>query len=77
MPVIANQVPHLRVEWEQSTVRVTPGDLMQKLRDGQPSIELVPEPQAGIEIASWMLQPGEPEIVGRRIRSLLLEARKA
>ena len=49
------------------------GALMQKLRDGEPSIELVPAPRVPetIEIASWMLQPGESDIIVRRIRELL------
>lgn len=71
VPRIANQVPHLRVEWDPSRIRLTPKELMQRLRDGEPSIELVPEPSTGVEIASWMLQPGEAEIVGRRIREIL------
>ncbi|MCX6625440.1 MAG: PLP-dependent transferase [Acidobacteria bacterium] len=71
-PPIANQVPHLRVNWDPGKVRHTPAQVMQALRDGEPSIELVPEPQsANLEIASWMLQPGEAEIVGRRLKQIL------
>jgi L-seryl-tRNA(Ser) seleniumtransferase len=71
VPQIANQVPHLRVQWDAGRIALTPKAVMQKLREGDPSIELVPEPEAGIEIASWMLQPGEAEIVARRIREIL------
>src|SRR5579883_1313500 len=71
VPPIANQVPHLRVEWDAARIPLTPAQLMQKLRAGTPSIELVPEPERGVEIASWMLQPGEAEIVAHRIRALL------
>jgi L-seryl-tRNA(Ser) seleniumtransferase len=71
VPKIANQVPHLRVKWDEGRIRMSPAELMRKLREGTPSIELVPEPPAGIEIASWMLQPGEAEIVGKRIRAIL------
>ena len=69
VPKIANQAPHLRVRWDES--KMTPAVLMQKLREGEPSIELVPGPEAGVEIASWMLQPGEAEIIGKRIRQIL------
>jgi L-seryl-tRNA(Ser) seleniumtransferase len=72
VPKIANQAPHLRVRWNESKISVAA--LMQKLRDGDPSIELVPDPEAGVEIAAWMLQPGEAEIIGRRIRQILSEA---
>jgi L-seryl-tRNA(Ser) seleniumtransferase len=71
VPEIANQVPHLRVDWDQARIAIAPKALMQRLRDGEPSIELVPEPRSGVEIASWTLQPGEAEIVGRRIREAL------
>jgi hypothetical protein len=52
---------------------MTAADVMQKLRDGEPSIELVPAPTVAntLEVASWMLQPGEAEIITRRIREIL------
>lgn len=71
MPEIANQTPHLRLTWDASKIRLTPKEVMQKLREGEPSIELVPGPSSGIEIASHTLQAGEPEIVGRRLREIL------
>ncbi len=74
VPPIANQVPHVRVEWDASRIRLTPAEVMQKLSEGDPSIELVPGPERGLEIASWMLQPGEAEIVARRIREILTKA---
>ena len=73
VPVIANQVPHLRIRWDQKKIAITPEQAMQRLREGTPSIELVPEPDepGTLEIASWMLQPGEAEIVARRLREVL------
>jgi hypothetical protein len=52
---------------------VSPDALLQKMRDGEPSVELVPAPTipGTIEIASWMLQPGEADIISRRIREIL------
>lgn len=76
VPEIANQVPHLRVSWDRSAVPIAPDDVKQKLRDGDPSIELIPGgyvPET-LEIASWMLQPGEAEIVGARIAEILRQA---
>jgi D-glucosaminate-6-phosphate ammonia-lyase len=71
-PKIANQVPHLRLNWNTSKIHLTSAQFMQELRDGEPSIELVPEPESGMaEVASWMLQPGEAEIVGRRMKQIL------
>lgn len=71
-PQIANQVPHLRVKWDAAKVSLTSQSFMQHLRDGEPSIELVPEPPIGtVEIASWMLQPGEAETVAKRMQQVL------
>lgn len=73
VPVLANAVPHLRIEWDETLVRITPADVMEALRRGEPSIELVPlSAQARrLEVSSWTLQPGEDAIVGRRIREVL------
>ena len=73
VPPIANSVPHLRVRW---TAKLTPAQVQQRLREGEPSIECVPESyEPGcVEVASWMLQPGEAEIVGRRLAEVLREA---
>jgi L-seryl-tRNA(Ser) seleniumtransferase len=72
-PEIANQCPHVRVRWNSSQYSVSPDILLQKMRDGEPSVELVPAPTilGTIEIASWMLQPGEADIISRRIREIL------
>jgi uncharacterized pyridoxal phosphate-dependent enzyme len=73
IPVIANQVPHLRIRWDPRTVTIARDDAVRRLRDGDPSIELVPVPaeEGCLEVASWTLLPGEAEIVARRIREVL------
>jgi D-glucosaminate-6-phosphate ammonia-lyase len=71
IPEIANAVPHLRVTWDASAVKITPAEAVKRLRDGEPSIELRPGAKEGLEIAVWMLQPGEAQIVARRIREVL------
>ena len=73
VPEIANQCPHVRIRWDSSRYAIEAPALLQKLRDGEPSIELVPAPMiAGtVEIASWMLQTGEADIISRRIRETL------
>jgi D-glucosaminate-6-phosphate ammonia-lyase len=73
VPQIANQCPHVRARWEGYAVSAEA--LMQKLRDGEPSIELVPAPgiPGTIEIASWMLQPGDADVITRRIGEILTQ----
>jgi len=71
VPEIANAVPHLRITWEPGSVKVTPADAVKRLREGDPSIELRPGAKNGLEVAVWMLQPGEAQIVAKRIREVL------
>ena len=76
LPEIANEVPHLRIQWDQDKVAIAPDALKQKLREGDPSIEVIPGgyvPES-VEIASWMLQDGEAETIGDRIAEILREA---
>jgi L-seryl-tRNA(Ser) seleniumtransferase len=71
VPEISNHVPHLRITWDESQVKTTPAEVVKKLREGNPSIELRPGAAQGIEVAVWMMQPGEAQIVARRIREVL------
>jgi len=75
VPPIANHVPHLRIKWDPSRVGVTPLDVMKKLREGEPPIEANPATNRDeLVIGVWMLQPGEAEVVARRVRSVLKSA---
>ena len=73
VPQIANQSPHVRIRWDAAKYSIKSDVVMQKLRDGEPSIEVVPAPyiSGSVEIATWMLQPGEADIITRRIRDIL------
>jgi hypothetical protein len=50
---------------------ITPNRLIEELRTGDPRIEVRGVVEKGIEIGVWMLEPGEDEIVGRRIAEIL------
>jgi L-seryl-tRNA(Ser) seleniumtransferase len=82
VPRIANHVPHLLIRFDPSVTGVTTTEIVTKLREGKPSIELNPNtgkpPNQGIPsnantlvVGVWMLQPGEDAVVGRRIREAL------
>jgi L-seryl-tRNA(Ser) seleniumtransferase len=71
MGEIANHVPHLRLQWDQSVIRITPSEVAKRLREGEPSIEVTPGDKAYLTIGVWMLQPGEAQIVARRVREVL------
>src|ERR1700749_1827490 len=81
-PRIANHVPHLLIRFDPSVTGLTTKQIVARLRQDQPSIELNPNtgnpPNQGIPsnantlvVGVWMLQPGEDAIVGRRIREAL------
>lgn len=72
VPPIANHVPHLHVNWDQSKISVP--DVVKKLREGEPSIEVVPGSRVELIINPWMTQPGEAEVVARRLREILKAA---
>jgi D-glucosaminate-6-phosphate ammonia-lyase len=74
VPPIANAVPHLRVRWDSKKRGVTPAEMVKKLRDGNPSIEVTPGSSRQLVIGVWMMDPGEDAIVGERIRSILAGA---
>jgi L-seryl-tRNA(Ser) seleniumtransferase len=74
VPSPANAVPHLKVAWDGAAVGVTPAEAEKRLRDGDPRIEIRATLSDGLEIGVWMLQPGEEEIVGRRLRDVLRKA---
>ena len=74
VPPIANHVPHLRIEWDQSVVKIKPADVAGRLREGEPSIEVVPGARESLSVGVWMLQPGEDKIVARRLREVLRAA---
>ncbi len=74
VPPIANAVPHLRVRWDSQKRGVTPAEMVKKLRDGKPSIEVTPGSSRQLVIGVWMMDPGEDSIVGERIRSILAGA---
>jgi uncharacterized pyridoxal phosphate-dependent enzyme len=71
VPPIANHVPHLRLTWDPSTIKLSYKEVAVKLREGEPSIEVVPGTKDSLEVGVWMLQPGEDKIVARRIREVL------
>jgi L-seryl-tRNA(Ser) seleniumtransferase len=72
MPDIADHVPHLRIRWDQSRIKLTPLEAMEQLRTGTPSIEACPATNSQhLVIGVWMMQPGDAEIVARRVAALL------
>jgi uncharacterized pyridoxal phosphate-dependent enzyme len=70
VPEVANHVPHVRISWDTAARRMTPTDVVNKLRAGEPSIGTRTEGDA-VVIGVWMMRPGEDKIVARRLREVL------
>jgi L-seryl-tRNA(Ser) seleniumtransferase len=73
VPQIANAVPHLQIRWDTRERKMSVADMVKKLREGKPSIEVSPGGggRSQLVVGVWMMEPGEDEIVGRRIREIL------
>ena len=70
VPPIANHTPLLSITWDATKVKITNKDLILKLRNGTPSIEVMPN-TTGINITVFMLKDGEEKIVSKRIKEEL------
>src|SRR5262245_24470064 len=71
VPAIANAVPHVHIRWDYEKRKLTPSQMADKLRDGEPSIEVVPGSRRDLVIGVWMMQPGDDAIVGQRLHQIL------
>ena len=83
LPPVANHVPHLLVTYDQNRIKISAADVMLKMRQGTPRIELNPSTggspaSAGLPggsntviVGVWMLLPGEDAIVAERLYQVL------
>jgi D-glucosaminate-6-phosphate ammonia-lyase len=71
VPAVANAVPHLQVTWDFEKRKLTAGQMADKLREGEPSIEVNPNSRRQLVIGVWMMDPGEEKFVGERIQQIL------
>jgi L-seryl-tRNA(Ser) seleniumtransferase len=71
VPKGANAVPHLHIRWDYEKRNLNPPQMADKLRNGEPSIEVVPGSRRELVVGVWMMQPGDDLIVSQRIRQIL------
>ncbi len=76
VPPIANHVPTVRLKWEKATLKLVADDVRKQLREGKPCIEITPGSSPAeattqeMSVGIWQLQPGEVEIVAKRLREV-------
>jgi uncharacterized pyridoxal phosphate-dependent enzyme len=72
-PDIANHVPHMRITWD-SRISLTAQQVSQMLRNSKPSIVIGGgEGRPGLTMNSFMLQPGEDQIIADQLSRILRE----
>ncbi|HKW35920.1 MAG TPA: aminotransferase class V-fold PLP-dependent enzyme [Candidatus Acidoferrum sp.] len=88
IPPVANHVPHLLITYDLNRIKISATDVMKKMREGTPRVELNPATGGGsasaglpggnnvIVVGVWMLQPGEDQIVAKRLHEVFSEAAK-
>ncbi len=86
IPEIANHVPHLLITYDPNRIKISATEVLQKMRTGNPRIELNPgtggaPASAGLPggpttiiVGVWMLEPGEDAVVANRLHEVLKAA---
>ncbi len=70
VPEIANEVPHLSVEWDEGARGVTSADAVERLKSGDPAVWVSRVGAGHLRVSPWMLKDGEHRVVADRIRGL-------
>ena len=76
VPPIANHTPKLKISWDKNIIKLSRENLGDKLRNGNPSIEVISwgDEDNSISLTVFMLKKGEEKIVARRIKEELSAA---
>lgn len=74
VPPIANHTPTLNIEWDPEVIKVSREEFQERLRRGNPSIEVVAGGGNSINITAFMMEPGQEIIVAARIAEELTKA---
>ena len=70
IPEIANRVPHVVVKWDEDKRGKTAKQVVDEMQNGDPAIR-ISGGNGSVRISMWMLQPGEAEILAKRLHEVL------
>ncbi|HEU0123222.1 MAG TPA: hypothetical protein VFQ91_22010 [Bryobacteraceae bacterium] len=70
IPVIANEVPHVTVHWDEAARGLSSQQVTEKLLASDPPIHVQRPGKGELLISVWMMRGDEHEIVGRRLREI-------
>lgn len=71
VPQLGNVTPTLNVSWDTSILKFTTKDLQERLRNGNPSIEVMGQKDNSINITVWVMKPGQEKIVAKKLKEAL------
>ncbi|MFN7938014.1 MAG: hypothetical protein U0R19_32090 [Bryobacteraceae bacterium] len=70
-PEIANELPHVTVEWDEAAKSITGQQVLEKLKAGDPPIHVQVPGKNKLLISVWMMRGEEHVIVGKRLKEIL------
>ena len=70
VPVIANEVPHVTVQWDETARGLSAQQVSEKLLSGDPPIHVQRPGKGQLLISVWMMRGDEHKVVGRRLREI-------
>jgi uncharacterized pyridoxal phosphate-dependent enzyme len=71
VPPLGNTTPTLEVSWDITKLKLSGKELQEKLRNGDPSIEVGGVQDNKITVTVWVMKPGQEKIVARRLKEEL------
>jgi L-seryl-tRNA(Ser) seleniumtransferase len=74
VPPVANHTPTLTISWDNNIVKLNRDEFQDRLRNGNPSVEVMGGKDNSVVITVWMLKPGQEKIVATRIMEEFIKA---
>jgi len=71
VPAIANEVPHVLIQWDESARGLSAQQVTEQLLKGDPPIHVQRPDKGQLLVSVWMMRGDEDRIVGRRLRESL------
>ena len=77
VPEVANHVPHLYFQWDETALGLTKAECVKQLEEGEPSVVCLGDDYPyGLSVTPFMMKPGEEKIVALRLKQVFIEAQK-
>jgi L-seryl-tRNA(Ser) seleniumtransferase len=70
VPEIANEVPHVEIQWDEAS-RQPSSEVVRRLLEGDPPVAVSRRGPGALLVSVWMMRPGEHKIAARRLADTL------